>query len=559
MSSQKDVSTLTRNISLKTRLKQLVENNERLKQLYAALSQCNQSIVRSKNEVELFKNICQNTMNIDGMTMAWIGKLDEDERCIKPTAYYGKGTEYLDGLKISVDSSDPIGRGPTGSAFRSGNPYWCQDFLNDPATLPWYEQGKEFGWGASAALPLYCQKHVVGVLTLYSSRINTFDESTQALLVEMASDIGYALDNFTHAIAREKAEITLSESEEFYRGVFASVNEAVIILKDHLILDCNDRALKLFSVSKSEFIGMNICDYDINCLHNDLGHFLDSVDENQISAIECSITTKTDVKTKIVEMNLSSFGNVSGKWVLVARDITQKLEQEKIYKMQARQAQLGEMIAMIAHQWRQPLSIINAITSQLRLQEIMKDSEDLFLVENLIKIEKQCIYLSQTITDYRELSDPNKPKEFVSMALLLKHAVNLMDHTLKSKGIEIWQNVIQDIKVSTYHNEVVQVLLAFFNNSLDAFEENRIIKRIITVTIESENEFGVISVQDNAGGIPKNLINRLFTPYFTTKNKNHGTGLGLYMSKMIIEKHCNGVLEVSSENQETLFRIKLPR
>lgn len=542
-----------------TRLKDLIENNERLKQLYAALSQCNQSIVRSKNELELFQNICHNTMHIDGLKMAWVGKLDEDGCFIKPIAYYGEGSDYLEGLMISIDASDPRGRGPTGSAFHNGYPFWCQDFMNDPATLPWHERGQKFGWGASAALPIYCQNQVAGVLTLYASRINAFDESTRGLLMEMVSDIGYALDSFAHAAARKKAENSLFESEAFYRGVFASVNESIIILKDNLILDCNDMALNLFDVSRAEFIGKNIFEYDIKCPNNDLRHFFTSANEDQGSAMECSITTKTDATTKMVDINLSAFGNVEGKWILVARDITQKLEQDKIYKMQARQAQLGEMIAMIAHQWRQPLSVINAITSQIRLQEIMKESEDPFLVDNLIKIEQQCIYLSQTISDYRELSDPNKPKEFISMALLLKHAVNLMDHTLKSKGIELRQNIIEDIKVSTYHNEVVQVLLAFFKNSLDAFEENSILKRVITVTIDSDEEYGIISVLDNAGGISKELINRLFTPYFTTKNKSHGTGLGLYMSKMIIEKHCNGILDVSSENQETHFRIKLPR
>lgn len=542
-----------------TRLKDLIENNERLKQLYAALSQCNQSIVRSKNELELFQNICHNTMHIDGLKMAWVGKLDEDGCFIKPIAYYGEGSDYLEGLMISIDASDPRGRGPTGSAFHNGYPFWCQDFMNDPATLPWHERGKKFGWGASAALPIYCQNQVAGVLTLYASRINAFDESTRGLLMEMVSDIGYALDSFAHAAARKKAENSLFESEAFYRGVFASVNESIIILKDNLILDCNDMALNLFDVSRAEFIGKNMFEYDIKCPNNDLRHFFTSAHEDQGSAMECSITTKTDATTKMVDINLSAFGNVEGKWILVARDITQKLEQDKIYKMQARQAQLGEMIAMIAHQWRQPLSVINAITSQIRLQEIMKESEDPFLVDNLIKIEQQCIYLSQTISDYRELSDPNKPKEFISMALLLKHAVNLMDHTLKSKGIELRQNIIEDIKVSTYHNEVVQVLLAFFKNSLDAFEENSILKRVITVTIDSDEEYGIISVLDNAGGISKELIGRLFTPYFTTKNKSHGTGLGLYMSKMIIEKHCNGILDVSSENQETHFRIKLPR
>lgn len=540
-----------------TQLKSLNENNRRLKQLYVALSQCNQSIVRSKNERELFQNVCQSSAQIDFVQMVWIGKVSDDGTYITPVAYNGEGTEYLDGVCVSIDPDDTIGRGPTAYAYHNRHSYWCQDFINDPATLPWHERAKEFGWKASAALPLFCEKEVVGVLSLYSSHINAFDAAARSLLGEMATDISYALDSYAHAEARQKAEKTLMEREAFYHGVFASVNEAVIILNNNIVLDCNERAFELFDVEKNGLIGKNILEYDIHCPESSFHHALHSAAEKPLSSIKCSIILSPDLPAKIVEINLSTF--VDGKLILVARDITQKLEEEKINKMQARQAQLGEMIAMIAHQWRQPLSVINSIVSQISLHEMMKEDEDTVLVENLVKIEQQCKYLSQTISDYRELSDPNKPKEHVVLSQLLHHALNLFDHTLKSSGIEFKEVIVDDCNVETYHNQVVQVLLAFFKNSLDAFVENSVVRRTITVTIESDDEYGIISVKDNAGGISEAIIHKIFAPYFTTKNKKHGTGLGLYMSKMIIEKHCNGVLEVSSDDQESVFRIKLPR
>jgi len=669
-------------------LKHLVENNKRLNQIYVALIQCNQAIVRSKDESTLFQNICRNAVQIGGMEMAWIGKLDENGCYIKATEYFGEGTAYLDGLLISADPTVLIGRGPTGSAFHKGHPVWCQDFMNDPSTSAWHERGKEFGWNASAALPLYCNGKVVGVLTLYSSQINAFDPLIKELLDEMANDISYALDGFEHARAREEAEkklivekktaqnyldivdviimvsdvnknvqlinrkgceiigytakevigknwidnflperirkevyeaseafmhvsnevlsyenvvltktgeerliawkniplfspdgeiigllssgedITerqlieqkLHENEEFYRSVFRSVSEAIVILKDNIILDCNDMALNLFETDRSDFLGKNILEYNFDCQENDFIHYSASSNKNHHSTrIECSITIKSQQTSKIIEMNLSPFGDGNSKLILMARDITQQLEEDKFLKIQARQAQLGEMVAMIAHQWRQPLAIINAIASQLHLNEIMKENEDEALVDKLVKIEEQCTHLSQTISDYRDLSNPNKVEEILAISILVQHTSNLLDHTFKNSGIEFRKNIIHDADVITFHNEVVQVLLTLFKNSLDAFEENNIQQCIITVDIDCDEEFGIIRVSDNAGGIAAEVMKKLFTPYFTTKNINHGTGLGLYMSKKIIEGHCNGMLDASSQGTESLFTIKLPR
>jgi diguanylate cyclase (GGDEF)-like protein/PAS domain S-box-containing protein len=179
----------------------------RLTQLYAALSQCNQAIVRSSSEAELFPQICLDAVRFGGMKMAWIGMLDEASGQVKPATFYGAGSEYLQDIDISVDADLPSGRGPTGMAIRENQPFWCQDFLHDPATKAWHERAARFGWGSSASLPLHRNGIPVGAFTLYSAEVNAFDEAARDLLVEMAMDISFALDNFAREVERKRLEL----------------------------------------------------------------------------------------------------------------------------------------------------------------------------------------------------------------------------------------------------------------------------------------------------------------------------------------------------------------
>ena len=181
----------------------------RLTKLYAALSQCNQAIVRCKDDAELFPIICRDAVNFGGMKMAWIGMVDAHSKQVKPIASFGSGKEYLETLHITTDANEPEGRGPTGRAMRENLPYWCQDFVNDPITAPWHERGKKFGWGASASVPLLCRDTVVGVLTLYAGETNAFDEAARNLLVEMAMDVGFALERFAGEEERKSLEENL--------------------------------------------------------------------------------------------------------------------------------------------------------------------------------------------------------------------------------------------------------------------------------------------------------------------------------------------------------------
>ncbi len=214
--------------------------NLRVTRLYAALSQCNQAIVRSNNEAELFSHICHDAVTFGGMKMAWIGLLDGDSKKLKPVSAYGSGTEYLEGLVISSDKHETSGQGPTGKALRENHPFWCQDFQHDPVTAPWHERGKAFGWAASAALPLARNDVVVGVLTLYSSEVNAFDHAIRNLLIEMVMDINYALNNFESEAQRRHAENLLEESHKLLKTII-DIAPMRIFWKDQNLcyLGCN--------------------------------------------------------------------------------------------------------------------------------------------------------------------------------------------------------------------------------------------------------------------------------------------------------------------------------
>jgi len=353
----------------------------------------------------------------------------------------------------------------------------------------------------------------------------------------------------------------VKESEKFYRTIFSSVHEAILILEHHTVVDCNDLALSLFNISREELMGKDIFSlpYAIESREQNFHDSIDLAYKGEYITIESSLHLKNSPEEiKIVEFTLSGFmQNDENNLVMVARDITSQVEEERIYRMQMRQAQMGEMISMIAHQWRQPLAIINAITSRMRLEVMLSGEEDAFS-DNLIKIEEQSTHLSQTISAYRDFFRPDKPKEYFDIFVLIHNAINLMDYMLKNNGIMIETVLKHNSNLLTYRNEILQVLIVLLKNALDAFVDKEIINGEIIITLDRDNDYCIIRISDNAGGIAHEVINKLFTPYFTTKTKNNGTGLGLYMSKMIIQDHCNGFLEVESKNNEAIFTIKLP-
>ncbi|MGB4342632.1 MAG: EAL domain-containing protein [Moraxellaceae bacterium] len=190
---------------------------KRLTNLYAALNQCSQAIMCCSSEEELFLQICRAAVQFGGMKMAWVGLVDEASRRVKPVAWYGTDTDYLEGIQISVNADEPIGRGGAGTAIRENRPVWLQDFHNEPSLAPWRERAARVGWRSAATLPLLRQGKVIGVFGLYAGELNAFDEAVRHLLVEMAMDIGHALDRNSLQAARKQAEEALQDSEQRFR------------------------------------------------------------------------------------------------------------------------------------------------------------------------------------------------------------------------------------------------------------------------------------------------------------------------------------------------------
>lgn len=191
------------------------EKIQRHMRLYAALSRCNKAIAHCGGEAELLLEICRAAVQLGGMKMAWVGMIDAETQLIKPAASFGEGAEDLQYLHASVDKDSPYGHGPTGTAIREQRPYWCQDFINDPATAPWKVLGERAGWAASASLPLRQNGVVTGAFILYADQVNAFDEAARDLLVEMSMDINFALENFSRVAAQKRAEAEI-ERLAFY-------------------------------------------------------------------------------------------------------------------------------------------------------------------------------------------------------------------------------------------------------------------------------------------------------------------------------------------------------
>lgn len=221
---------------------------QRLTQLYAALSACNQAIVRCKTEAELFERVCQSAVRAGGMKMAWIGLVNHQNNLVEPVASEGDNQAYLEKIKISIDAKSVYGQGPTGIALRMNEPYWCQDFMQDPATLKWRERSKG-AWGSSATVPICRGGRVVGAFNLYAGVKEAFDDDARTLLIEMAMDIGYALDNFDKEARRTLAENSLSESESKFHMLFDQSLDGLLIIDGYEIVECNAAALNIIGCS----------------------------------------------------------------------------------------------------------------------------------------------------------------------------------------------------------------------------------------------------------------------------------------------------------------------
>jgi PAS domain S-box-containing protein len=575
--------TMARDI---TESKRIAVRVRRITQLYAALSHCNEAIVRNPQQDVLFAQICQNVVEFGGLTMAWIGLLDADTRQVQPVASFGDGNGYLAGIHLTVNPDDPAGRGPTGTAIREGQPVWCQDFLQDPHTAPWHERGARAGWAGSAALPLWCQGTTIGAFTVYAAEVNAFDEEVRGLLLALASDISYALEGLHNEAARQAAQAALRDSEARYRSILeASPDNITITDLQGRILMVSPAGVRMFGWTQSEQLE-----------GRSLGDFLVPEDAVRAAANVALIVQGTqpgtgeylgrrrDGSTFHIEVNgeliLSDLGQPS-RLVFIVRDISerrrlaeeldahrhhleelvaQRTAELEAARQQADAANLAKssFLANMSHEIRTPMNAIIGMTHLLR-----HGGATPVQCQRLDKIESAGQHLLSIINDILDLSKIEaghlqlESTDF-HLSAVLDHVASILGEPAREKGLHIETdgNAVP-LWLRGDPTRLRQALLNYAGNAIKFTEHGRIALRAKLLQ-DIEGELLVrFEVEDSGIGIEPEHRQRLFQAFeqadSSTTRKYGGTGLGLSITQRLAQLMGGEVGVRSTPGQGSTF------
>lgn len=468
------------------------------------------------------------------------------------------------------------------SGFFTNGEFFCsgkkKSFLNQSTTVLMLSENKEF----------QLSKKIVEEKKQNIQEVNEQSvilETLAHLINVTSSNVQKLNETLEHRVEDKIKE--LEKSTKFFQKIFETSNEGiwVVNLKKETMM-ANSALCKMLGFSENELMSKTVYDFvdeigkkrfDKNIKLMQKGESSNQYELELINKyrkrIYCILNTEflcdeegetiglfsmlTDItKRKIAEEEIISFNNLLEE--KISEEMLKNFSKDKLMTKQMRHAQMGEMISMIAHQWRQPLSTISAISASIQLKMSLEDKEEEVLYSNLNKINHQVQYLSNTINDFRNFFSPNKSKSEARLCDLIDQTMVIMKQAMLQNNIDIILEC-EHMKrpMNLYTSEIVQVFLSLMKNSMDALLENEIKEAYLKIRGSEYKDKSVIIFEDNAGGISEEIIDKIFDPYFTTKNEKNGTGLGLYMSKLIVEKHCDGQIIVENTDVGVRFIIAL--
>lgn len=263
------------------------------------------------------------------------------------------------------------------------------------------------------------------------------------------------------------------------------------------------------------------------------------------------ITSQIENERKIRELNESLHEKVQHQLEILR-------EKEKQLQYQSRFAQMGEMLGMIAHQWRQPLAAISATTGLLSAKLILDECDKDDFSKEIGLIESYAIHLSKTINDFRNFFKVTNQKERSTLEAIVEETLKIVQPVLTNQNITIVTSYRCHKEFLTYRSELGHAILNILKNAEDALLQNKVHEPRISIETFYDNHHAHIKIEDNGGGIEKDILEHIFTPYFSTKINADGTGMGLSMAKTIVEEHCKGKIHATTTSQGACFTLTLP-
>jgi len=385
--------------------------------------------------------------------------------------------------------------------------------------------------------------------------------------------------------------------KDTFQTIFDKSSDGIVIIQNNRFKDCNESILKMFGYeNKSTFLNTKLIKLspklqpDGTSSTRKLLKMLDKAYTDGSNSFEWIHKTTADkefwVEIVLTKINLDGKDLIHGVWreisdrkSLELRQVESQKEikvlnhsladrvQEEVDKnrkkdqqllAQSRLAQMGEMLSMIAHQWRQPLAAISSASSALELKASLGKVDKETVIKNSQNISKYSQHLSATIDDFRDFFKPNKELSLVTYCELIKSVLSILATSVETKNITLVKDLNCNERFHTHSNEIKQVILNLIKNAEDVLVENSIVKPYIKISTYTLDNKHILEVSDNGGGVPEEIKDKIFDPYFSTKLDKNGTGLGLYMSKIIVEEHCGGKLNVTNNEDGASFQIAIP-
>jgi len=320
--------------------------------------------------------------------------------------------------------------------------------------------------------------------------------------------------------------------------------DAMFVFEHDTCINANNLGIELFGYkSKSELYGKQILEFLKNKSDLNLSEYYDKPFESFL------VKKNGTFFPALIKIKHTLF-NENEITIITVVDLTELKLKDKLLAEQTKLAAMGEMIGNIAHQWRQPLSTISTAASGIKLLKEYDSLGDEDLDDSLDGIIKSSKYLSQTIDDFKNFLQGDKEKTKFNLKTNIKKDLSILDGMLKTSFIEVIETHDSTIELFSFDNELSQAIINILSNTKDAFLNKDMDNKYVFINTYLANNHAVIEIKDNAGGISNDIINKIFEPYFTTKHKSLGTGLGLYMTQQIITQSIKGHIEVHNETYE---------
>jgi len=382
---------------------------------------------------------------------------------------------------------------------------------------------------------------------IHEECVTKFDENGNPLI-----SIGTVQD-----ITQNKlVQIKLQQQKKEFENIFNSSKDGIAILDlDFSFIDFNQACLDITGFKREELLEKNLLELiiqkDKELIKSTLeivlkGEYIRNLKKN------CIVSNN-----KIITINMSiSLMPDDKRILLTVKDITSI----KFVEQQTKLAEMGHMIENIAHQWRQPLNIISTVATSVIIEKEFGKLEDESLVESLDLINEKAQYLSETIDIFRNYLKEKKEYKKVILQDRIKTALNIVKATLDINHINLVDNIdkVEPISINLVIGELSEVIINIINNAKDVLIEKDIAEPWIKVNLKKEDSIACITIEDNGGGVPKGILDKIFEPYFTTKKESQGTGLGLNMSYKIVKESLKGTLYIKNTKNGAKFFIELP-